>query len=206
MTPILFLIGIAALVLLGILLIDNLFRIFYWMWKNKYDKTNTQYEAKKIGQRKRSLFIILPIILTIVLGMFLYNLPIGFEGIMGNKEPSQVVERIYVRNYGNEKEVNKQITEKNQIIDILNILTKYKYERNVYESRFGNNSRMWGEVEFIGLDFAITGSGKSVSYISLNITDKGYIYDGFSGQAYKVKTDNQREFFNVLLKTIFNEE
>lgn len=202
---ILFYTGIVALVILGILLIDNLFQMLYWMWINKYHKTNTQYEAKKIGQHKKSLFIILPIMLTIISGMFLYNLPIGFEEIMGNKEPSQVVEKIYARKYGNGEDVNKEITNKNEISDILDWLIKYKYERNLEGSSFGNISKMMRGKEFIELDFVITGSPKSVSYISLNITDEGIIYDGFSGKAFKVKADNERQYFNQLLKTIFRE-
>lgn len=204
---VLFYTGILGLVLLGILLIDNLFQMLYWMWNNKYNKTNTQYETKKIAHYKKSICVTLSMILIIISGMIFYNLPIGFEEIMGNKEPCQVVKKIYVHRYDcNGEDVKKEITNKNEIRDVFNSLIKYKYKRNIHDSRFGYNIRMMSETEFIVLDFVTKVSGKSVAYISLNIANGGNIYDRLSGQAYKVKTDNKRQYFNQLAKTIFSEQ
>lgn len=199
---ILFYTGITALVVLGILLIDNIFRMLYWMWKSKYNKTNTLYEAKKIRKNKKAIFIILPSMLIIVLGIILYNLPVGFEEIIGNNKPSQVVQKIYTRIYGDGEEANGEITDKDEISNVLNTFLKYRYERNMDESRFGNVIKMMNGTKFIELDFVIEGSGKMVSYITLNITDEGIIYEAFSGQAYKVRTDSKADFFNSLLKLI----
>jgi hypothetical protein len=52
--------------------------------------------------------------------------------------------------------------------------------------------------DFINLSFVITKTNEPLSYISLDITNEGYIYNADSGQAYKVYTDNEGEFFNRL--------
>lgn len=196
---ILFYIGVLAFGFLGISLLYNGFIVLFWMWKSKYDKTNTNYERNKIILHSRPIFFITPIMLVIALSIFLYNLPISFEKIAGNKEPNETIYNIHIlRDGGEELLTNKDIIDKNQAKDIINILHEYKYRKSIQESRFGNRMTLRG-TEIISINYNLAGTQ---IYKFLDLTNEGYIYDSYTGQGYKIVTDNKKEFFNRLVEVI----
>lgn len=196
-TIILFNIGILTIPILGIILLYNVFAILFWMWKNKYDKTNTDYERKKIVQHKKPIYIITPIMIAIGLAIFLYNLSVSFDTLIGNKGITQAISNIHITKRDNGLGDTKNIIEKKDINDIINILNEYKYKKNIQGSRFGNTIVMIGEPP-ITLDFQVSGR----YFKALDVTSGGYIYDLNTGQAYKIISENKKELFDRLVEEI----
>jgi hypothetical protein len=180
---------------LGILLIYNGLGISYWIWKKRYDYTNTQYEYKKIRYYKKRVIIIPPIMIILGLTILFYKAPINFGKVMENKDYPSTVESIYLLRSSSEISENKRITDKNEINNILNTLEGYRYIRNLQESRFGNVIKSLGDVEFVTLSFTASGNKYHKTF---DITNKGCIKDASTGQAYKVKTESETDFFNRL--------
>jgi hypothetical protein len=180
---------------LGILLIYNGLVVFYWIWKKRYDYTNTQYEYKKIRYYKKRVIIIPPIMIILGLTILFYKAPISFGKVMESKDYHSKVESIYLMRSSSEISENKRITDKNEINNILNTLAGYRYIRNLQESRFGYVIKSLGDVEFVTLSFTSSGNKYHKTF---DITNRGYIKDASTGQAYKVKTGNEIDFFNRL--------
>jgi hypothetical protein len=197
---ILYCVGVAAFVLLGMMFLYKVFLVLYWQWKNKYDGSNTEYEYKQLKQHGRSISFIVPILVLIGLGIYLYNLPMGFEKITGNIES---VENIYVPRYGKFFPENKIISDKNEIKVLLQILNQHMYKRNITESRFGNTVNMIRGTESLILCFDTNGVH---NYISLDISNAGYVYNSNTGQAYKITGDNHGELYDRLFKVITNDK
>lgn len=186
---------------LGILLIYNGLAISYWIWKKRYDYTNTQYEYKKIRYYKKRVIIIPQIMIILGLALLFYKTPISIGKVMESKDYPSTVGSIFLIRSSSEIFENKTIADKNEINNILNTLAEYRYTRDLQESRIRNVSMLSGDVEFVTLIFTLTGSKFNKTF---DITNKGYIYDATTGQAYKVQTENESDFFNRLSDALSN--
>lgn len=195
-TIILFYIVLLTFIILGIMLLYNLFLILYWKWKNKYDKTNTNYERKKILHHRKLIFLTTPIMIAMTLFIFLYYISISFETLVGNNNISQAIKYIIILRSNKELDIDNKISEKKDIDDVVNILKGYKYKKNIQESRFGNTGKEIGG-EIITLDIFANGN-----YKVLDISSEGNIYDADTGQTYKIISDNKKELYDRLAEAI----
>jgi len=184
---------------LGILLTYNGLIIFYWIWKKRYDYTNTQYEYKKIRHYKMRFIIIPPIMIILGLTILFYKAPINLGKVMESKDYPSTIESIYLIRSSSEIFQSKRITDKNEINNLLNTLAGYRYIRNLQESRFGNVIKSLGDVEFVTLSFT---SSENRYHKTFDITNRGYIKDASTGQAYKAKTENEIDFYNRLIDAL----
>jgi heme/copper-type cytochrome/quinol oxidase subunit 2 len=190
--------AIITFVFLGILLLYRGLATLYWMWKIKYDYSNTKYEYKKVSYHKRKSIIVTPIIIILGLIMLFYKAPVNFEKIIDSKDYPNKVESIYLFRASSGNSENRRITDKKELNNILNVLSEHRYTRNLHESRFGNRIRML-EDEFISLTITLEGNYHIKTFY---ITGSGYINDANTGQAYKVNTENEIVFFNRLINSL----
>ena len=192
-------IAIITLSLLGGLLIYNIFSILYWIRKTSYHYSNTEYEHRKGTGHKKKVIIISSIMVIVGLIIIFYKAPISFVKIMGNKDYPNKVESICVMRTNTGISEDKTIIDKKDIEDILNSLEEYRYVRNLQNSVLGNIRIFLENEQFMVLSLA---SSENHYLKTFNITSSGYIIDGTTGQAYKIKTENGMDFFNKLINSL----
>ena len=192
-------IAIITFTLLGILLIYNGFSMLYWIRKN----SNTEYEHRKATGYKKKIIITSSIMVIVGLIVYLYKSPVNFEKLMGSKDYSNKVESICLMRTNTGISEDKTIIDKKEIEDILNSLEKYRYVRNLQNSVLGNIRIFLENEQFMVLSLASSGNHYLKTF---NISSSGYIIDAYTGQAYKVKTENGMDFFKKLNKSLSDKE
>jgi hypothetical protein len=195
--------SIIALTLLIIMMAYKVLGAIYWMRKRKFTPSNTDYEKQIITNYRKSLIVIFPVIIVISMGVFFYHIPIDFMKIAGSRESSQEIKNITIYKYGNEVGKDKAVTDRDEIVGMINILSEYNFRRNLLQSRVGRTVGSLKGQQAILISVYTKGTARPTT---LEITHGGYIYDAGTGQAYKMITGNVSEAVNRIYKEIAGEK
>ena len=173
--------------------------MLYWIRKN----SNTEYEHRNVTDHKKKIIIISSIMIIVCLIILFYKAPVSFEKVMDSKDYPNKVESICLMRTNTGISEDKTIIDKKEIEDILNSLEEYRYVRNLQNSVLGNIRMFSGDEQFMVLSIASSGNHYLKTF---NISSSGYIIDAYTGQAYKVKTENGVDFFKKLINSLSDKE